>query len=221
MARFLLLLIRLYFTINPFELTSKESYQVTLSSLLVTPPFVAHSPAARIATFMSLQLIALICFSCYQNLVIITATCTSSPSFPVPPGRSPAHTWLSLGPPALDLNFPESQICFHPFNAEVPPCITRGQNQKPGLQAMSLALTSLQSWPLWEAPGEELGEVWLALLSRPDSRCLETSESDWGFMLKSRSQLIEWQSHPVRMLTGKDSNKQGEGDCVTAVLPKH
>lgn len=76
------------------------------------------------------------------------------PSFPDPPDRPPVHTWLSLGPPTLDLIFPESQICFHLLNAEVPPCRTRGQNQKPGLQAMNLALTSPQSRSLWEAPGE-------------------------------------------------------------------
>ena len=135
MARFLVLLIRLYFTINPFTLASKEPIKShitdgtsTLSNLLVTPPCVAHTPTVRMAPFMSLQVITFICFF-HQNLVIITATCTSSPSFPAPPDRPSARTWLSLDPPTLDLIFSGGQICFHLLNAEVPPCITRGQNQ--------------------------------------------------------------------------------------------
>lgn len=168
MARFLLLLIRLYFTVYPFELASKEPYQGHMFLKLLMEP--AHypvfwsplhlqltSPAAGIATCMSLQIIAFICFSCHWNPVITTATSTSSPSCPLPPDRTPAHTWLRLcAHQTLDLISSKSQICFPLLNAEAPPCTTRSQSQKPGLQPLNLALTSLQSWPLG---GSSWGEV--------------------------------------------------------------
>lgn len=225
MVRFLLLLIRLYFTINPFEFASKKPYQVTyyrwnqhIVQAVGHPSICGSQFCSEKATFVSLQVIAFICLSCHQNPVIITCHLYLLPLLPSSPCP---YLALSLGPPTLALIFPESQICFHLLNAEAPPCITSGQNQKPGLQAMNLVLTSLQGWPLREAPGKKLGEVWVALLIRPDSRCLETSVSHCGYMLKSRNQLIEWQRYPVRMLTGKDSNKWEAGDCVTAMLPKH
>ena len=97
------------------------------------------------------------------------------------PWQAPCpYLTLSLGPATLDLIFPDSQICFHLLNAKSPPCITRSQNQKPGFRAKNLALNSLQSWSLWEAPGEEMGGVWVALLIRPDSRCLKTNVSHYG-----------------------------------------